>query len=125
MSPKTYTTTCPCKIELITKYPQVFHGIGKLNNFQLHLPIDESVTLVAQAPRRILFHIGKAIQAKLRDARSTTFIYMVLSIIYTDHKSLEIIYNTKCKPLLGLNAWPSDYNPTVSKPTYSWPRKPC
>lgn len=49
----------------MTKYPQVFHGIGKLNDFQLHLHIDESATPVAQAPRRILFHIRKAVQAKL------------------------------------------------------------
>ena len=51
--------------QLLTKYPQVFRGIGKLDNFQLRLHIDEAVTPVAQAPRRIPFHIRKAVQAKL------------------------------------------------------------
>ena len=49
----------PSVKRLMTKYPQVFHGIGKLNDFQLHLHIDDSVTPVAQAPRRIPFHIRK------------------------------------------------------------------
>ena len=48
-----------------TKYPQVFNGIGKLNDFQLQLHIDPSVPPVAQAPRRIPFHIRKAVQTKI------------------------------------------------------------
>ncbi|CAB4023777.1 Transposon Tf2-9 poly, partial [Paramuricea clavata] len=50
---------------LVTKYPQVFNGIGKLKDLQLHLHFDESVPPVAQAPRRIPFHIRKAVQTKL------------------------------------------------------------
>ena len=55
----------PLMQKLVTKYPQVFHGIGKLDNYQLQLHIDDSVPPVAQAPRRIPFHIRKAVQAKL------------------------------------------------------------
>ena len=40
-------------------------GIGKLNDFQLQLPVDKSLPPVAQAPCRILFHILKAVQTKL------------------------------------------------------------
>ncbi|CAB4030227.1 Transposon Tf2-9 poly, partial [Paramuricea clavata] len=50
---------------LVTKYPQVFNGIGKFKDLQLHLHFDESVPPVAQAPRRIPFHIRKAVQTKL------------------------------------------------------------
>ena len=49
----------------MTKHSQVFHGIGKLKNFQLHLHIDNSVTPVAQAPRRIPFSHPQSVQAKL------------------------------------------------------------
>ena len=54
----------------MTKYSHVLHGIGKLNDFQLHLHIDDSVTPVAQAPRRIPFHIRKAVQAKLDEVET-------------------------------------------------------
>ena len=62
---------------LMTKYPQVFHVIGKLNDFQLHLHIDDSVTPVAQAPRRIPFHIRKAVQANhhLRNSEWSVPVY--------------------------------------------------
>ena len=42
------------KAALKAKYPQVFTGLGKLKNFQLKLHVDESVTPIANAMRRIL-----------------------------------------------------------------------
>jgi hypothetical protein len=56
--------TCSCKHLRMLPGIREF-GIGKLNDFQLQLPVDKSLPPVAQAPCRILFHILKAVQTKL------------------------------------------------------------
>ena len=43
--------------ELIQQYPNLFKGIGKLKNAEVKLHINEEVPPVAQAARRIPFHI--------------------------------------------------------------------
>ena len=50
---------------LVQKYPKLFEGIGKLKNAEITLHIDESVPPVAQATRRIPFHIRKAVAKEL------------------------------------------------------------
>ena len=40
----------------MTNYPTVFEGIGKLNEFEVKLHIDDNVPPVAQRHRRIPFH---------------------------------------------------------------------
>ncbi|KAL9987020.1 hypothetical protein ACROYT_G001254 [Oculina patagonica] len=55
------------KAALKAKYPQVFTGLGKLKNFQLKLHVDESVTSVAQAMRRILFSRKQKVVDKLEE----------------------------------------------------------
>ena len=55
------------KAAIKAKYPQVFTGLGKLKNFQLKLYIDESVTPIAQAMRRIPFSRKRKVVDKLEE----------------------------------------------------------
>ena len=55
------------KAALKTKYPKVFTGIGKLENFQLKLHVDESVTPIALAMRRIPFSRKQEVIDKLEE----------------------------------------------------------
>ena len=48
-------------------YPSLFCGIGKLKNLEVKLHIDENIQPVAQAARRIPFHLRKKVSAALRD----------------------------------------------------------
>ena len=50
-----------------TKYPKVFTGLGKLKNFQLKLHVDESVTPIAKAMRRIPFSRKQKVIDKLEE----------------------------------------------------------
>ena len=64
--------------DLEQKYPSLFRGIGKLKNFEVKLHIDENVQPVAQAARRIPFHLRKRVAATLRDLESQGIIEPVL-----------------------------------------------
>ena len=55
------------KASLKAKYPQVFTGLGKLKNCQLKLHVDESVTPISQAMRRIPFSRKGKVVDKLED----------------------------------------------------------
>ena len=52
-------------IELMTRYKDVFTGIGKLKDFQLNLHIDQQVQPVAQPLRRPAFSLREKIEKKL------------------------------------------------------------
>jgi hypothetical protein len=47
------------------KFPKCFEGVGKLKDFQLKIPIDESVKPVIQPIRRIPFHLLEKLDRKL------------------------------------------------------------
>ena len=51
--------------ELKAKYTEVLTGLGKLNDYQLKLHVDDSVAPVAQAVRRIPFSRRKKVIDKL------------------------------------------------------------
>ena len=51
--------------ELVKQFPQLFKGIGKLKDTELHLHIDDSVPPVAQPARRIPFHLRKQVSEEL------------------------------------------------------------
>ena len=60
------------------KYPQVFSGLGKLKNyFQLKLHVDEGVTPIAQAMRRILFSRKQKVIGKLEELEALDVIEKV------------------------------------------------
>ena len=50
---------------LPTKYPSLFQGIGKIKGVEVKLHIDETITPIAQQPRRIPFHIRKKVETEL------------------------------------------------------------
>ena len=51
---------------LIEEYDDLFHGLGKLKNYQRKLHIDENVPPVAQPHRRVPFHVRKQLEEQLR-----------------------------------------------------------
>nr|XP_054762076.1 uncharacterized protein LOC129268563 [Lytechinus pictus] len=51
--------------DIITKYPAVFNGFGKLVDYQVHVHVDHEVKPVAQPPRRIPFHLRKKVEGKI------------------------------------------------------------
>ena len=55
-----------CDLDTImTQYPKVFSGLGKLSNYKLSLHVDTDVTPVAQKPRRIPFPLKGRVLKKL------------------------------------------------------------
>ena len=55
------------KVEtLIQRYSDVFHGLGKLKGFQVHLHVDKDVQPIAQSPRRVPFHVRQDLEEQLR-----------------------------------------------------------
>ena len=52
--------------QLAIEYPQQFTGIGKLKDYQIRLHIDPSVKPVAQAQRRIPFHLQSKVEKELK-----------------------------------------------------------
>lgn len=62
----------PSKLEegtpsgLLAEYDDLFHGLGKLKNYQIKLHIDEEVTPVAQPHRRVPFNVRKQLKEQLR-----------------------------------------------------------
>ena len=55
--PKGQPSCFPKSDQLVSEYSDVFQGIGKLKDFQLDLHINKDVKPVAQAARRIPFHL--------------------------------------------------------------------
>jgi len=51
--------------DYVKKYPKMFKGVGKLNNFKLKLHVDETVEPVAQPQRRIPYSMRKAVERKI------------------------------------------------------------
>ena len=65
------------KAALRTKYAKVFTALGKLKNFQLKLHVDESVTPIAQAMRRIPFSRKQKVIDKLEEPEALDVIEKV------------------------------------------------
>ena len=52
------------KTSVVERFPKVFTGVGKLKNFQLLIPIDETVELVIQPIRRIPYNLREKLDRK-------------------------------------------------------------
>lgn len=50
---------------LLAEYDDLFHGVGKLKDFQVKLHINKSVTPASQPHRRVPFHIRKRLETEL------------------------------------------------------------
>ena len=62
--------SCPPKSDqLVTEYSDVLQGIRKLKDFQLDLHINKDVKPVAQAARRIPFHLRSKAEAELENLK--------------------------------------------------------
>ena len=52
-------------MDLLKEYDDLFHGLGKLKNYQVKLNIDEDIPPVAQPQRRVPFHVRKQLEEQL------------------------------------------------------------
>lgn len=59
---------------LLDSNKDVFKGVGKLKDFQLHIHVDPQVTPVAQTPRRLPFHVFERVEDKLGERESLDII---------------------------------------------------
>ena len=60
------TLSTPNTVEgIVSKYPSVFSGVGKLKNFQVKIHIDPTVTPVIQPLRILPYHTRAKVSAKL------------------------------------------------------------
>ncbi|XP_062511800.1 uncharacterized protein K02A2.6-like [Corticium candelabrum] len=55
------------RVDIEQRYPQLFHGVGKLDGYQAHIHIDPQVRPVAQKPRRIPFALRKPVSDRLEE----------------------------------------------------------
>lgn len=65
------------KSELLRKYPECFTGLGKLKDFQMKIPLDESVKPVIQPLRRVPYHLREKLEGKLQELESLDIIEKV------------------------------------------------
>lgn len=52
--------------ELVENHPELFKGIGKLQNFQVKLHINTDIKPTCQPHRRVPFHLPKKVEDELR-----------------------------------------------------------
>lgn len=60
-------TSSNLKTSVVERFPKVFTGVGKLKDFQLRIPIDNTVEPVIQPIRRIPYHLREKIDRKLNE----------------------------------------------------------
>lgn len=53
--------------DIVDKYPECFTGFGKLKDFQLKIPIDETVQPVVQPMRRIPYSMREPLEKKIEE----------------------------------------------------------
>lgn len=84
---------------IISKYPKLFSGIGKLKDMQVHLHIDPKIHPVAQPHRRIPFHFREAVEKELMRLQKEDIIERVegptpwispIVVVPKQHESKEI-----------------------------------
>ena len=63
--------------DIVKRYPECFTGFGKLNDFQLHIPIDKTVRPIAQPLRRIPFNLREPLERKLQELEELDIIERV------------------------------------------------
>ena len=55
------------KSEIVSKFPDIFSGLGKLKDYQLKIHVDKNVKPIAQPVRRLPFNIRKSVELKLKE----------------------------------------------------------
>ena len=68
---------CNLSTDIENSYPELFSGVGKLKDFQLTIPIDESVDPVIQPIRRVPYHLRERLEKKLESLEQTDIIEKV------------------------------------------------
>lgn len=64
-----HTITDPADMDIqtmVNSFSSLFSGLGKLKDFQVHIHVDDSVHPVAQAHRRIPFHLRQKVEEELK-----------------------------------------------------------
>ena len=77
VAPSTSSNRERHRTDVISRYPTLFQGIGKLKDQQVRLHIDPSVPPVAQSHRRLPFHLRAKVEQELRDLEDADIIERV------------------------------------------------
>ena len=85
-----YTTDVLTKEKFREMYPQVFSGLSKLENPQLELNIDESVTTVARPMKRIPFSRRDKVAEKSKEMKKDIAIQSQTFVRVVDRKESDI-----------------------------------
>ncbi|XP_078520471.1 uncharacterized protein LOC144785447 [Lissotriton helveticus] len=59
---------------IVNRFPRLFIGLGKLKDRQIHLHVNKHIRPVAQHPRRVPFHLQKAVEEEINDLLSADII---------------------------------------------------
>jgi hypothetical protein len=89
------TTTTNRKLEkILQRYEDRFHGIGKAKrdgkDIEIHLPMNENATPIAQKPRRVPYHLLDPLEERINEFVESDIIEKV-----PEHEAIEW-----CSPLV-------------------------
>lgn len=70
-------TTMTVAEELVSSYPELFEGIGKLKDFQVKLHINPDVQPTCQPHRRVPFHVRQKVEDELQKLEADDIIETV------------------------------------------------
>ena len=91
---KKTTSTQPKLQEILKKYEERFQGIGKAKrdgqDIEIHLPMNENATPIAQKPRRVPYHLLKPLEERINEFIESDIIEKV-----PEHEAIEW-----CSPLV-------------------------
>lgn len=62
---------------ILKEFPECFEGIGKLKDYQLHIPVDNTVQPVVQGLRRVPYNLREKLDKKLDELESLDIIEKV------------------------------------------------
>ena len=65
------------KSEIMSKYPDLFSGLGKLKDYQLKIHADKSVKPVVQSARRLSYNLREPVEKKLSELENMDVIERV------------------------------------------------
>ena len=85
---KKTTTTQPKLQEILKKYEERFQGIGKAKrdgqDIEIHLPMNENATPIAQKPRRVPYHLLEPLEERINEFVESDIIEKV-----PEHEAIE------------------------------------
>ena len=97
---KKTTATQPKLQEILKKYEERFQGIGKAKrdgqDIEIHLPMNENATPIAQKPRRVPYHLLEPLEERINEFVKSDIIEKV-----PEHEACNRVVFTSCSTAEG------------------------